>query len=277
MQIILVCLKNKQDYITDCIHNLKLFENNDIVLLTDIHEYIENFKDVQVIDVSEYDLNYFDNKNRLNNEYRNGFWTLTSKRLFYVYEYMKKYNVTSCFHIENDIMVYTNLSELPVKLDKIHLTIDDYWRCIPGIMFIPNTSTFKMLVDMYNMGKNDMWNCGNFFREHRNLCEPFPIIKRNIHYDFDDIFSLNYDHFNCIFDAAAIGQYLGGIDTMNVNRNTIGFINERCNVNYSHYHFVWKKCKRYNVNVPYIQIDTLLIRIVNLHIHSKNLKNFISY
>ena len=81
--------------------------------------------------------------------------------------------------------------------------------------------------------------------------------------------------FNSIFDAAAIGQYLGGVDPRNIPGDTTGFINETCVVNYSYYKFIWKFNLILNIYQPYILIDNIEILINNLHIHSKSLKKFI--
>ena len=78
--------------------------------------------------------------------------------------------------------------------------------------------------------------------------------------------------FNSIFDTAAIGQYLGGIDPKNESGDTTGFINEDCVVKYDKYKFKWIKNGKYYF--PHIIINEKIIPINNLHIHSKNLKNF---
>ena len=53
-------------------------------------------------------------------------------------------------------------------------------------------------------------------------------------------YSKNIDLFKSIFDGAALGQYLGGIDPIHSNSKP-GFINETCLFNPSHLTFEWKK------------------------------------
>ena len=73
-----------------------------------------------------------------------------------------------------------------------------------------------------------------------------------------------------IFDAAAIGQYLFGIDPKNTTqKHTEGFINETCVVKYNKYRFIWKYYQ--GIYRPYIIIGDQTIPIFNLHIHSKRL------
>jgi hypothetical protein len=112
----------------------------------------------------------------------------------------------------------------------------------------------------------------NLAKFNETIIEPlpiFPIIDNNI-----NKYNKNFNDFNFIFDGAAIGQYLGGVDKRNIDGDTRGFINETCIIKYNDYKFYWlQEDKLY---VPYILINNKFIRIINLHIHSKELQNFIS-
>ena len=76
-----------------------------------------------------------------------------------------------------------------------------------------------------------------------------------------------------ISDAAAIGQYLGGIDPWHGCHNTIGFINETCIFNPALCSFVWELDFK-NRKIPYIIFKNAKYCINNLHIHCKNLNKF---
>jgi hypothetical protein len=67
---------------------------------------------------------------------------------------------------------------------------------------------------------------------------------------------------------------LGGIDPRNKEGNTKGFINETCVIKYNDYEFIWKE--KNGLYKPYLKIGSLMIKIINLHIHSKDLQNFLS-
>ena len=152
--------------------------------------------------------------------------------------------------------------------------MDNGNRCIPGFIYIPSWKLLDDLINNWGKG-NDMQNVAGYFKRNRSTVEPLPIIKPNLNYNFDDHKDPNYrivykNHalFNGIFDAAAIGQYLGG--THRGRGNDIGFVNETCLVKYNCYDFIWKQ------HAPYIIIDNQEVPIYNLHIHSKNLKKFIN-
>jgi hypothetical protein len=107
-----------------------------------------------------------------------------------------------------------------------------------------------------------------------NLIKHFPIFINADDTDEENtpeyqIVTQGFDKFNYIFDGAAIGQYLGGVDPANISGNTIGFVNETCIIKFNKYSFVWKDKK------PFIIIRGKEYPIFNLHIHSKNLKMFI--
>jgi hypothetical protein len=85
---------------------------------------------------------------------------------------------------------------------------------------------------------------------------------------------LNYQEFGSIFDAAAIGQFLGGIDPRN-GVSKPGFINESCLFNPGLMTFVWER-DAYGRLVPYAIYGSTKARINNLHIHSKKLEGFFS-
>jgi hypothetical protein len=95
------------------------------------------------------------------------------------------------------------------------------------------------------MYHNDMENLGKYYNSQ--IVEPFPIISiydNNIQY-----FNMNFLKFNGIFDGAAIGQYLGGVDKKNDPNDTRGFINETCLIKYNNYNFYWKKQMIYGTHL----------------------------
>jgi hypothetical protein len=119
------------------------------------------------------------------------------------------------------------------------------------------------LIKDYRYNLTDMYNLGNFYIHHKNK-----LVKTiSIFPDFGDT--------DQIFDAAAIGQYLGGIDPIHAGGATPGFINETCTIDYSKYTFHWKKNPK-GLWIPNICVGGIYYPVLGLHIHSKNLKNFLA-
>ena len=284
MHIALVCINNFQEYILSNIKQLVRLGHTCIYVITNrgfferFSEYIEN---VHLIAIEELSDSYKYNENtQLDNQFRGGFWALTSARFFYLYEFMRKYDIENVVHLENDVLIYYNIDVLDGMLDKtkIYLPFDTFNRNIASIMFIPNCNVFKAILDRYDFAKNDMENF-SIIQRQTDLIENFPIIVEDLtgspEYQF---VSRGYENFHMIFDAAAIGQYLGGVDPRNIPGDTRGFVNETCIVKYDKYQFIWYLVG--NNRCPFIVIKNDSGReckypIFNLHIHSKALEDFI--
>lgn len=275
MKIVLVMLYNLQNYIFDNITNLLRYGNNDIIVITD-KKFNDFFKDkgVKVVNTEDLISNYSAYVSNIKNTFRNGFWKLTSYRFIVINEYMKQYNIDNIIHIENDVLIYKNIDDIKFhNINKLLLTMDSKNRCIPGIMFIPNHIILKKCIDIFNLNLNDMENFSNCYHNLNEYIDTLPIFVEYNTNSVTNMITKNYKHYNAIFDAAAIGQYLGGIDPQIKSEDTIGFVNETCIINYSYFKFIWKN--KDDLKYPYIIINNNEVPIINLHIHCKNLKKFI--
>lgn len=279
MNIVLVCINNFQEYILDNINQLIRLNHENIYVLTN-KEFFPMFEEftakIHLINIDELNENYnYYSKTNIDKNFRNGFWALTSLRFFYIYEFMKVYNIKDVIHLENDVLIYYNCSNIINNFEKEYLYIpfDTFKRNISSIMYIPSYELFKKILDNYDYSKNDMENfC--LIKNKTNLIKTIPIFPKFNNIDNDEInfVSENFHKFSCIFDAAAIGQYLGGVDPRNDSSNTIGFVNETCVIKYNNFKFIWKEI--YDIRRPFLIIDNVEYIIFNLHIHSKKLKNF---
>jgi hypothetical protein len=279
MNIVLTCLENYQEYILVNIEQLIKLEHNNIFIITNLHffPYFNKYDSkIQLIDVNELNESYeFSINTSLNKDFRNGFWYLTSLRFFYIYEFMKIYNINNIVHLENDVIIYYNCDQLINMLDTnfMYIPFDTYKRNIASIMYIPNKEIYKIILDNYDFDKNDM---ENFFyiKQKIGFIKNFPIfIKLPYLTDEQHFVSEHSGTFPFIFDAAALGQYLGGVDPRNIPGDTKGFVNETCVIKYNNYSIWFEEINK--IKKPFIQIESHKIPIFNLHIHSKKLIDFI--
>ena len=277
MNIVLVSVGNFQEYILTNIKQLINLGHKNIYVITDFDffEYFNEYKN-NIILIKKEDLidNYdFENKSNLNKDFRNKFWLLTSNRFFYIYSFMKLHNIDNVIHLENDVLIYYNCDDtLYDKLDKqyIYMPFDSFDRNIASIVFIPNYNILNEVLDNYDFSKNDMENFSIIQKKCDNI-KNFPIYINNSSMNDEYHFvTSNFDNFEYIFDAAAIGQYLGGVDPRNITGDTQGFINETCIIKYNNDTFIWEN------NKPFIIINDIKYPIFNLHIHCKNLNSFIN-
>jgi hypothetical protein len=278
MNLILVSIGNFQEYILDNIKQLLILEISNIYVITNsvFFDKFEIYKDkINIIAIETLNDTYnFFNETSLDKNFRNGFWTLTSLRFFYIYSLMGKYNLKNCIHIENDVLLYYNINTIQNMFNEnyIYIPFDTYTRNIASIMYIPNCGIFKNVLDKYDFTKNDMENFA-YIKLNTGLIQNMPIFPVNFVTSKEELFVCeNFDTFNFIFDAAAIGQFLGGVDPKNISGDTTGFVNETCVIKYNKYNFIWEI--ENNIKKPYLFINNLKFPIFNLHIHSKNLLKF---
>lgn len=224
---------------------------------------------------------------------REGFWLYTSERFLYLADLMAQYELRDVFHLEYDNMLYADLGALlPVfqsHYQGIGATFDNDARCIPGFVYIRNSEAMNRLSKSFsNHAKdnlNDMQILALFKNENsRDSIDHLPIIT-NEYVETHELvtpsghvaaqkseYAKNIVAFNSIFDAAALGQFLGGIDPRN-GLSAPGFINESCVFNPSLITIEWIADKQQR-KVPYVVYPHAKYRINNLHIHSKHLENF---
>jgi len=265
--IVLVSAGNFQEYILTNIQQLAFLGHKNIYVITN-KEYYCNFWQVadkiKFIDVSELQDSYkYIEKSRLDTTMWNGFWTLTSARFFYIYAWMKRDGIENVLHIENDVLLYYNADGIFPTMDKIYLPFDSMTRSIASVMYIPNAWVLGAVLDRYDYSQNDMYNF-----KHMDLVENLPIFPLSKDNESIEFVTRNADKFNVIFDAAAMGQYLGGVDPRNSDQSTIGFVNETCVIKYDKCVFLTQNDR------PFLFVNGTKIPIFNLHIHCKNLKKF---
>jgi hypothetical protein len=283
--VVLVCIGNFQEYILNNVEQLIRLGHTHIYVITDpkFYPFFESYKNnIVLVDVTSLQDSYeYYSKSSLNKDFRNGFWALASLRLFYIYQFMKQYTIKNVIHLENDVLVYHHCDTILNCFDSldsldsqyVYIPFDSYQRNIASIMYIPSSAIFKNILDCYDFNKDDMNNFSTIQRE-RGFIRNFPIfptLKINPEFEF---VTQNYDLFKgFIFDAAAIGQYLGGVDPRNIPGDSRGFVNESCVIKYNSYHFDWIQVEC--IKKPFLILnDGAQIPIFNLHIHCKKLSDF---
>ena len=283
--IVLVCLGVFQEYIMTNIAQLIRLGHTKIYVLTNaaLIPHFEPFSDVIHL-VSVETLNdSFDFKRRSiqDKEYRGGFWHHTSARFFVLYEFMARTGIKNVIHIENDVLIYYNCDkELTAPLfnkPNLYIPFDSYERNIASIVYIPDATVLSQILVHYDYGKNDMYNFSEI-RKKTDCVQQFPIFIEEHVLGERAFVSHGWSQFGgYIFDAAAIGQYVGGVDPRNCPGDTRGFVNETCVIKYADEGVViWKTDDDNDVKRPFLQRNNRqIIPIFNLHIHSKALMLYV--
>lgn len=236
----------------------------------------------------------------LDRSFRAGFWTYTSERFFVIEWAMEKLGLTQVLHAENDVMLYCCVNELVARLAQLYrgiaATFDNDARCVPGIVYFPERAAAAALTDFYlqllaqlaaaprpDVVVNDMQVLGALRMLGPAVADHLPVVPPDYpgplrsalgHRVLDaGSYSRHFEALGLLFDAAALGQFLGGIDPRNPGDASAGFVNESCvfDPRLLHPRMVRDAAGR---RVPVVQTASGVHRVANLHVHSKNLEAF---
>ncbi len=201
----------------------------------------------------------------LDTGFRNGFWKYTSMRFFYIYNYCRTHGLLDIFHIEYDNLIYVDFTKMLPAFQTLRVWCiqDAPNRCIASFMYFKDHDPlFDFLLTLMSAGargENDMTALMNHVRGSSADVGLLPIIDHAC--DADTRYSEHLTRFGALFDGAAVGQYVGGVDPRNAAGDTRGFINETTVFKCSEERFEWRSGRPYLNGLP----------LVNLHIHSKDL------
>ena len=216
-------------YIYDCIEQIRLFNksNNIYIVVNRNVKHIDlvrlDFYKCSVIYIEDLRMNerhrLFLKKTRLQK-----FWRVTMERFFILEEVMRDYGLSRVLHLENDNLIYFNIEDVfdvfEKKYSGITMPRDKEDRCIAGIVFLNDIDTLKklntyLLQQQRNKKSNEMQLLGEFFIE--NDIESLPVVSLAYSGKWkikgvEKQYNYAVLDFQGIFDAAAIGQLLGGKD-----------------------------------------------------------------
>ena len=293
------------NYLEDCLKQLRIFNPDiDVVILcnrvnldNDILKR-HNIGSYPIEDIHTDSINRFiglfgrgsTNSHLSNIVYGSGdYWCVTATRLFYLYEYAKKFNISDFFHFENDVLIYENLNNLLGKFKtlypgKIAVTRGGYNKIMTGFTYISSSdvlglvldhmvgtlnSSVNLLMGKYNIDMvNEMALLHIFQIDNPTIMCNLPILPIGT-------YSENFQNFESVFDPASYGQFVGGTpgnpipgakppdhyigqEMMSDPSMSVSFMD----VN--------------GLKIPYLLYRDSIIKINNLHIHSKELKKYLS-
>ncbi|MBI4819191.1 MAG: hypothetical protein HY791_23165 [Deltaproteobacteria bacterium] len=214
-------------------------------------------------------------------EFRSGFWRYSSERFFVLEELMISLGLEELFHAESDVMLYCSLTRQRDSFRQAGEMVvpkDSPDRVIPSLVYIGRRAVLKelnqLISSVANLAANDMRTLGRFSNEHPDRVGLLPLVPPELGQR-----SLGYELFQSVFDAAAIGQFLGGIDPRNTTElDTTGFINETAEYSCADLDFQWTFVAGNRVPVcrPKSRPQDQWTQINTLHVHAKNLHRFSS-
>ena len=265
------------DYINDCIGQIRYVSNIPIHVLMELAhvDKVVPQPDVTVVPLDSIPVDYFMTEylrtTQLDAAFRNGFWRAASLRFFYIHNYVKINRLRDIFHIEYDNLIYYDFTKLLPEFQTrpMYCVLDSPSRCIPSFVYWRDADAiFDLLLSLLAAGargENDMTALAAHAHKYPTKVGWLPIITPD-YPSVDPAYSEGLRRFGVLFDGAAVGQYIGGVDPRNTAGDTSGFINETTVFQCDKAHVEWRNGDD-GLRRPYLNDCAL----VNLHIHSKDL------
>lgn len=241
----------------------------------------------------------------MDTSFADGFWTFTTERFFVVESAMRQLNLRNVLHLENDVLLYCDLTRLAPTLAGLYSGVASTFindvLCVPGLVYFPDVGAAARLTRALigaleaairaaptleqRQRINDMVLLGMLRAEGAYLIDHLPIVPPDypapLRSDLGHVpdepsrYSANFGALNFIFDGAALGQYLGGVDPRNARPPSNGFVNPSTvfDPRLLKPHMTADSEGR---KFPVVETTSGIIRIANLHMHSKDLRPFLS-
>lgn len=238
----------KQYLITDYNFNPKT-KNTEVVR---IHEFPESILTSTFNQVTEKKLISFRDKN---------FWILTTKRFFYLYEFMVNFNLQRVLHLESDNLVLNadRLSKLLEEVTRgLAFPMQSEFSGCGSVFYVADRDSLKeflqfVLEKWKNSEENDMTLLGQYAKKGQVTVLP------------------SKPNSEVIVDPGAYGKYFVGSDARNfrIPMRKRGVVTDEST---SRLHEM--KSLRFKLSGPPIQLflnEKLTGEILNLHLHSKQI------
>ena len=291
------------EYIDTFITQLRKFNiENEIVFLVNENNVNNptftnhNIKTYSIENLDNTLINQFINKfgyGDINSSKRNivygspDYWCVTATRLFYIYEYCKKFNINEYFHFENDVMVYTDLNDVLsiIKENELYkniaITRGTNNKIMTGFMYVGNNDIMEDMLKsfiLYLGDKSNLFKYGIDMINEMGLLHTYQLKNPeklvNLPTFPNEVLTQDFKYFNTIFDPATYGQYLDGIPSSpGVSVLPDSYIGDEIRKDGS-INITFETVD--NLRIPYLNYENEKIKINTLHIHSKRLYLFLS-
>jgi hypothetical protein len=285
-------------YTLESIHQLRLFYNGPVYfILNDYDNLIVNIlKNTYNVTIIRYDDVYHEEFNKIITISYNKFCIVKGlkereklfiyafERFFVLYNFMVKYAISNIFFLELDNLIYDDPTKWLKEFSKQEMAFmfDNFDRGASGVCFIKDAKFLNNFLDhciefiLYSdKFKSEMMALYSFWEKNKNSIQLLPIHWPDSNMPIQT-FEAYQNYENSIFDAAAIGIYLGGLDLIHSGGVLTKYQKSQWSyIDYTKYQYKWEKdaCDR---NIPYILNGNKWLQINNLHIHSKDLASNLS-
>ena len=300
MNIVYCFVGKLPTYAVETAHQLRLFYNGPVYFIisdyeSNIHKTLETKYGVQLVNYNDVVDNEFNNVvERHFNKFcivnslkgREKLFIYSFERFFLLHNLMKTKNLTNVFFMELDNLMYDdprNWVHQFSRKDAAYM-FDNVDRYASGVCYFKHhpivhklNTHFLHYIQTTTLFLTEMTALYEYFQANKDDVQILPTHWKSaaVH----DVASEHYDLYNhSIFDAAALGIFIGGIDPHHSGGVlTKGLKSQWSAIDYTKYTYEWRKDK-HGRNTPFVwnPEHECWVKINNLHIHSKHLVDCLS-
>jgi len=283
--IVLIAIGEKPQYISDCLLQIRKWFRGGIHLVLENQSNLNRFEyrllgikhSIKITNVRRFPKPATERYEQATflSKYGN-FWNYSMRRLFILEDYIKYKKLENIIHIENDVMIYHDINQLELDDQKVFINKVSENLGTWAFVFIKDYESLNKVnnrqIEILNMGneklrklyKNDLINemliAGQLLNE--GIVDTLPMLP--------------IDNICHIYDGSAYGQWVGGNGIEGPgfaeSDRIVGkqFIDNKIELKWCVDH----QGKKYPMCTS--KVSEASSKIINLHIHSKNLKEFSS-
>ena len=212
-----------------------------------------------------------------------GFWKVTTERLFVLEDFMQVFDIEECFHLECDNLIYFSMEEILPLLRKSSKGISAPYlgngHIGFGVCYFKGISALEEMTSFFlcrPVNGNDMTNGYAFFAENRDITSCLPTCSElcDIHEDQLDFTTEGNEYFSGFWDALQYGQFIGGTNPAR-HEPIRHYVNTDCSFLTSQFTYSWYTTKN-GLRIPQVERHGNKWLLYNIHVHSKDLEPFLS-
>lgn len=286
--VILFNFGQNRNYFDDCINQILKYNDIQIYFIGTESFTKDKVNFVKIQDLEDdSNIKEFKNISFYEND-DNPLWRTSMMRFFYMEALIKRNNLKNIFHFDNDVTVYDNFNKILCnvkKSDENIITPTNEFNLTCGMLYIKNLNSIEKLnLKLFEKLKLGISGIYKNYPNRGSDLDPFMVnemtILKIIQEETPELLSLfptlptaqNYNDYNICFDPASWGQYIGGT----FNGTPPGWAGE--------HHYIGREILKGKYKTLFTNgkpeildlINNQKYQLFNLHIHSKNLKPFLS-
>ncbi len=273
MNYIIIHTGEIPEYISQTLNSIMTVDKNaQIFFCSDSIKKYKNIENININDIKSPQTQKIESLNFYKETpwHTNPLWITSLMRIFYLNDLISNLNLKQGVHFDSDVIIYKPYEKIEHLFDqsKFNITPLNKEELIFGYAYIGNQGIFNEIVDNFsNIVTNEFGNMVNEMKLLKNLH-----LKSGEHFNLLNILPNASEEEEYVFDPASYGQYLGGTHT-----NPYRFYKRRWA---GDHHYIGKEVIENQLtikfkNYPFVLKEKKKYEIVNLHIHSKELKRFL--